>query len=137
MRYGRPLSYGTAPWLVDGTLSPCSEAAPGLSGVTGKTCTTDGFITRDAWGVRVRAAATYANALAGATLTPSLLVAQDVNGYSYDGTFSKGRRAVRVGLRADWGKAYFADVQLTRFSGGNYNLVADRSHLMIAAGVAF
>jgi len=137
MRYGRPLSYGTAPWLVNGTLSPCSEAAPGLSGVAGKTCTTDGFITPDAWGVRVRAAATYANALAGATLTPSLLLAQDVHGYSYDGTFSKGRRAMRVGLRADWGKAYFVDVQLTRFSGGNYNLVADRSNLMIAAGVAF
>jgi len=87
--------------------------------------------------VRVRAAATYANALAGATLTPSLLVAKDVHGYSYDGTFSKGRSAVRVGLRADWGKAYFADVQLTHFSGGNYNLLVDRSHLMIAVGAAF
>jgi hypothetical protein len=137
MRYGRPLSYGTAPWLVNGALSPCSEAAPGLSGVVGKTCTTDGFITRDAWGVRVRAAATYANALAGATLTPSLLVAKDVHGYSYDGTFSKGRTAVRVGLRADWGKAFFADVQLTHFSGGNYNLFVDRSNLMIAVGAAF
>jgi hypothetical protein len=137
MRYGRPLSYGTAPWLVNGTLSPCSEAAPGLSGVTGKTCTTDGFITPDAWGVRVRAAASYANVLAGATLTPSLLVAKDVHGYSYDGTFSKGRSAVRVGLRADWGKAYFADIQLTHFSGGNYNLLVDRSNLMIAVGAAF
>jgi hypothetical protein len=137
MRYGRPLSYGTAPWLVNGALSPCSEAAPGLSGVTGKTCTTDGFITSDAWGVRVRAAATYANALAGATLTPSLLVAKDLDGYSYDGTFSKGRSAVRLGLRADWGKAYFADVQYTHFSGGKYNLLADRSNLMVAVGAAF
>jgi hypothetical protein len=137
MRYGRPLSYGTAPWLVNGALSPCSEAAPGLSGVTGKTCTTDGFITSDAWGVRVRAAATYANALAGATLTPSLLVAKDLDGYSYDGTFSKGRSAVRLGLRADWGKAYFADVQYTHLSGGKYNLLADRSNLMVAVGAAF
>jgi hypothetical protein len=137
MRYGRPLSYGTAPWLVNGTPAPCSEAAPGLSGVTGKTCTTDGFITPDAWGVRVRAAASYANALAGATLTPSLLVTKDVHGYSYDGTFSKGRSVVRAGLRADWGKAYFADVQLTHFSGGNYNLVVDRGNLMLAVGAAF
>jgi len=137
MRYGRPLSYGTAPWLVNGTLSPCSEAAPGLSGVTGKTCTTDGFITKDAWGLRLRAAATYANVVAGATLTPSVLVAKDVDGYSYDGTFSKGRTAVRAGLRADWGKAYFVDVQLTRFSGGNYNLLIDRSNLMLAAGATF
>ena len=137
MRYGRPLSYGTAPWLVNGTLSPCSEAAPGLSGVTGKTCTTDGFITPDAWGVRVRAAASYANAIAGATLTPSILVAKDVHGYSYDGTFSKGRTVVRAGLRADWGKAYFVDVQYTRFAGGKYNLLVDRSNLMIAAGATF
>jgi hypothetical protein len=108
-----------------------------LSGVTGKTCTTDGFITSDAWGVRVRAAATYANALAGATLTPSLLVAKDLDGYSYDGTFSKGRSAVRLGLRADWGKAYFADVQYTHLSGGKYNLLADRSNLMVAVGAAF
>ena len=137
MRYGRPLSYGTAPWLVNGTLSPCSEAAPGLSGVTGKTCTTDGFITPDAWGVRMRAAASYANAIAGATLTPSILVAKDVHGYSYDGTFSKGRTVVRAGLRADWGKAYFVDVQYTRFAGGKYNLLVDRSNLMIAAGATF
>lgn len=137
MRYGRPLSYGTAPWLVNGALTPCSEAAPGLSGVAGKTCTTDGFITSDAWGLRMRAAATYANALAGANLTPSVVLAHDVDGYSYDGTFSKGRTALRLGLRADWGKAYFADVQLTRFSGGRYNLVADRSNLMLAAGMTF
>jgi Protein of unknown function (DUF1302) len=137
MRYGRPLSYGTAPWLVNGALTPCSEAAPGLSGVAGKTCTTDGFITSDAWGLRARAAATYANALAGAALTPSVVLAHDVDGYSYDGTFSKGRTALRLGLRADWGKAYFADVQLTRFSGGRYNLLTDRSNLTLVAGVVF
>ncbi|TMH07266.1 MAG: DUF1302 domain-containing protein, partial [Betaproteobacteria bacterium] len=99
--------------------------------------TTDGFITPDAWGVRMRAAASYANAIAGATLTPSILVAKDVHGYSYDGTFSKGRTVVRAGLRADWGKAYFVDVQYTRFAGGKYNLLVDRSNLMIAAGATF
>ena len=86
---------------------------------------------------RMRAAATYANALTGAVLTPSLLVAKDLHGYSYDGTFSKGRSAVRIGLRADWGKAYFADIQFTRFGGGNYNLLVDRSNVMIAAGATF
>lgn len=137
MRYGRPLSYGTAPWLVNGTLTPCSEAAPGLSGVAGKTCTSDGFVTSNAWGLRLRAAATYANALAGAALTPSVVLAHDVDGYSYDGTYSKGRTALRLGLRAEWDKAYFADVQLTRFAGGRYNLVSDRSNLMLAAGAVF
>ena len=64
-------------------------------------------------------------------------MAKDLHGYSYDGTFSKGRSAVRAGLRADWGKAYFADVQLTHFSGGKYNLVVDRGNLMIAVGAAW
>ena len=137
MRYGRPLSYGTAPWLVNGSLTPCSEAAPGLSGVVGKTCTTDGFITPNAWGLRMRAAATYAHALAGANVTPSVVLAHDVDGYSYDGTFSKGRTTMRLGLRADWGKAWFADLQLTRFAGGRYNLVTDRSNVMVAAGATF
>jgi hypothetical protein len=137
MRYGRPLAYGGAPYLLNGALTPCSETPPGLAGATGKTCTTDGFVSKDAWGVRLRVAATYANALAGAALTPSLVVAQDMSGYSYDGTFSKGRSTVRLGLRADWGKSFFADVQYTRYSGGNYNLLADRSNLMLAAGASF
>ena len=72
-----------------------------------------------------------------ASLTPSLVLARDVNGYSYDGTFSKGRTTMRLGLRADWGKTYFADLQFTRFSGGRYNLVVDRDNLMLAAGMNF
>jgi len=44
---------------------------------------------------------------------------------------------VRVGLRADWGKAYFADVQFMHYAGGNYNLLVDRSNLMIAVGATF
>ena len=44
---------------------------------------------------------------------------------------------MRAGLRADWGKAYFVDVQYTRFAGGKYNLLVDRSNLMIAAGATF
>ena len=137
MRYGRPLAYGTAPYLANGALTACSEAAPGLSGVPGKTCTTDGFISKDAYGVRARIAATYANVVAGASLTPSLVVALDMHGYSYDGTYSSGRRATRVGLRADWGKNYFADIQYTQFAGGNYNLLADRSNVALAVGASF
>lgn len=137
MRYSRPLAYGSAPYLLNGALTACSESAPGLNGVPDKTCTSDGFISKDAWGLRLRAAATYVNAAFGATLTPSLLVAQDMSGYSFDGTYSKGRKTVRAGLRADWGKAFYADVQYTNFSGGKYNLLTDRSNVMLAVGAAF
>jgi hypothetical protein len=137
MRYGRSLAYGTAPYLANGAMTACSEAAPGLSGVPGKTCTTDGFISKSAWGLRLRGAATYANAFFGASITPSGVVAMDMGGYSYDGTYSAGRVTLRGGLRADWGKRFFVDVQYTEFSGGKYNLMSDRSNVMIAGGAAF
>ncbi len=128
MRYGRPLAYGTAANAVG---AACNDTVPG------KTCTNDGFVTSNAWGLRMLASATYPGALLGASVTPSLLVALDVNGYSYDGTFSKGRRTIRPGVRLDWGKSYFLDMQYTLFSGGNYNLTVDRSYLSLVAGVRF
>ncbi len=105
--------------------------------MTGKTCTTDGYTTRNAWGLRLLAAATYPNALAGATLTPSILIAKDIKGYSYDGTFSEGRYTVRLGLRAEWAKKYYADLQINRFGGGQYNLLADRSYVSLVGGMRF
>ncbi|MEO8121524.1 MAG: DUF1302 family protein [Rhodoferax sp.] len=128
MRYGRPLAYGTA---ANSGGAACSDT------VVGKTCTNDGFVTSDAWGLRVLASATYPNALAGASVTPSLLLALDVDGYSYDGTFSKGRHTIRPGVRFDWGKSYYLDLQYTLFSGGNYNLTMDRSYLSLVAGARF
>lgn len=137
MRYGRGLAYGTAPYMLNGALTACSEAVPGFSGVPGKTCTGEGFITKDAWGLRARVAATYSNALPGMAITPSLLVALDMGGYSYDGTYSQGRTTIRAGLRADWGTRWYVDAQFTQFGGGSYNLMADRSNLMLAAGARF
>ncbi len=137
MRYGRGLAYGTAPYMLNGTLTPCSEAVPGFSGVTGKTCSGEGFITKDSWGLRGRIAATYSSGLLAATITPSLLVGLDMGGYSYDGTYSQGRTTIRAGLRADWGTRLYLDAQYTQYGGGRYNLMADRSNLMLAAGARF
>jgi hypothetical protein len=137
MRYGRGLAYGAAPYLLNGALTPCAETAPGLNGVPGKTCTTDGFISPDAWGLRGRVSATYSNALFGAALTPSLTFAKDIKGYSYDGTFSEGRLTARLALRADWGKSYFGELAYTYFGDGKYNLLSDRSNLSLVAGINF
>jgi len=103
--------------------------------VPGKTCTSDGFVSANAWGLRGRVAATYASAMLGAQLTPSLLLAKDVDGYSYDGTFSEGRVTARLGLRADWGPRYFAEVAYSHFGGGKYNLLSDRSNLSLVLGL--
>jgi hypothetical protein len=136
MRYGRSFAYGLATYRDSGTgaLSACSEAAPGFSGVSGKTCTTDGFVTSTAWGWRMALAARYQVGSGGLVLTPSLTLADDVHGYAFDNSFSQGRRTLRPALRGDWGRGYYGQVVYTRFGGGNYNLMADRSNLMLAVG---
>jgi hypothetical protein len=141
MRYGRAFAYGTAPYLdtTTGALSACAQPAngAGLNYAPGKTCTTDGFITPTAWGWRLAVGAVYPGALFGATLAPSLTLADDVHGYSFDGSFSQGRMAVRPALHASWARGYYADIAYTHLSGGRYNPMADRSNLMLAVGVKF
>lgn len=132
LRYGRGTAYGAAAYRdANGNLTSCTPS------VAGKTCTTDGYTTSNAWGLRLIVSASYPDALAGATLTPSVYVARDVSGYSYDGTFSQGRTLVRPSVRADWDKKYFAEVQYNRYSGGDYNLLVDRDYLSVVAGMRF
>ena len=73
----------------------------------------------------------------GATLTPSLGVAQDVSGYAYDGSFQEGRQTLNLGLRADWSKRYFAEVQYTQYAGGAYNPIVDRDNVTLVVGAKF
>lgn len=128
LRYGRPLPYNGAAYVGG---APCVDA------VVGKTCTRDGYISRRAWGLKMRVMATYPQAIAGITLTPSILLAKDVKGYAHDGAFSEGRTLLRPTLRADMGKNYFAEIQYNRFSGGRYNLLSDRDYLAVLAGARF
>ncbi len=129
LRFGRSTAYGAAAYA--GGPVVCSDAVPG------KTCTTDGYTTANAWGLRLLTSATYREAVAGATITPSLLLAKDVRGYSHDGTLSQGRASVRPGLRADWARQYFAEVQYNKFLGGKYNLLVDRDYWALVGGVQF
>jgi hypothetical protein len=128
LRYGRSDAYGVA--AIPGV--PCTDTYPG------KTCALDGFITQNAWGYRVRVSATYNDIFFGASLTPYLGFAQDVNGYSYDLTFLEGRTAVRPGIRADWGKQYFAEFQYTRVRDATrYSMLVDRDYVALVAGANF
>ena len=132
LRFGRGTAFGAAAYVGStGALTACNET------VGGKQCTKDGYTTNNAWGLRVGASATYPDALAGATLTPSILVGRDIKGYSFDGTFSEGRAAIRAGVRAEWGKKYFADLQFNKYLGGKYNLMVDRDYLTMVAGLRF
>ena len=128
LRYGRPLPYNAAAYAGG---PACVDVVPG------KTCTTDGYVTARAWGLKMMASATYANAVGGVSFIPSVLVSKDVKGYSHDGSYSEGRMLVRPALRVQMRPSYFAELQYHRFSGGQYNLLADRDHVSVVAGANF
>ncbi|MBF0340837.1 MAG: DUF1302 family protein, partial [Magnetococcales bacterium] len=77
LRYGRSDAYGIG--AVNG--QPCSDTSSAQ-----KSCAHDGYITSDAWGYRLRFSAGYPDLFRAVRLTPSLMFAHDVQGYSYDGT---------------------------------------------------
>lgn len=132
LRFGRGTAYGAAAYVgPSGSLTACTET------VGGKQCTSDGYTTSNSWGLRLSASAAYPDAVAGATLTPSILIAKDIKGYSFDGAFSQGRSLIRTGARAEWNKRYYADIQFNKYMGGRYNLLVDRDYLSIVAGLRF
>lgn len=124
-RYGRADVYGNG---------PINGVCTGL--VTEKRCTNDGYFTPSAWGLRARASANIPNALPGVTLIPGVAFGWDVDGYSYDGMFSKGRRALGLSLRANY-RQLTAEIAVNLISGGRYDNSGDRDHLMLSAGMNF
>jgi hypothetical protein len=129
VRFGRPIAYGAAGYL--GSPTPCRDD------VAGKTCADAGYVTSLATSLRAYAALGYANLIPGAMVTPSLAITMDLSGYAYDGLVSQGRRLVRPGVRIDWAQSHFVEYQYNRFSGGAYNLIADRDFHSLVAGVRF
>ncbi len=111
---------------------PCVDSYPG------KTCSLEGFVTNNAWGYRARVASVYNDSLLGATITPSLTVAHDVRGYSYDLTFLEGRVIVAPALRAEWNKKYFVEIFYTRYTNSpRYSMLTDRDNIIAFGGFNF
>ncbi|MBF0126881.1 MAG: DUF1302 domain-containing protein [Magnetococcales bacterium] len=128
LHYGRSDAYGIA--AING--QPCTDTS-----VAQKSCAHDGFVTTDAWGYRLRLSASFPDVFLATKLTPSLMFSHDVKGYSYDGTFLQDRTTLRPGLRADWDKNYFAEMQYTYMAGGAYNMLVDRDNIILVIGTNF
>lgn len=120
LRYGRDSIYGTPD-------APDQLAAYG----------TDGFVTANSWGYRLRALADYSNVFAGVNLTPNVSFSHDVNGYGPNGLFNEGAKAVSVGVDAVYQNTYTASLSYTDFFGGDYNTLVDRDFLALSVGVNF
>jgi hypothetical protein len=114
VRYGRPFEFGAGPHVSFGGTCPAQATNP-------DNCNQKGYFTPDAWGMRGQVELEYTNVL-GLNLKPRAFVSVDAKGWSADGTFSEGRRALSLGLKAEYLRKYTADLSYTTF---NHNAFAD------------
>lgn len=140
MRYGRDPVYGPGP-LPNGrceSLNASTLAGAAQNNLT-RYCENDGFTTSDSWGYRVRAIWDYNNVFAGVNLRPSVAWSHDVDGYSPGpgGNFEEGRKAVSLGLDAEYQNTYTASLSYTNFFDGKYTTVDDRDFVALSFGVNF
>ena len=99
----------------------------------------EGFTTANAWGYRARAVWAYNGVITGLNLKPNLAWAHDVSGYSPapDNTFQEGRKAISLGLDAEYQNTYTSSVSYTNFFGGRYNTLSDRDFMTLTVGLKF
>ncbi|MBD1400029.1 DUF1302 domain-containing protein [Pelovirga terrestris] len=127
----------------DGPGTPVSgnpdQALPG--GAHGPTATnpepkdaepSSAFADATSWGYRMVAKLDFNNAIGAVTLSPRVAWAHDVNGTTPGpgGNFVEGRKAITLGLGANYQNKWSADISYTDFFGaGRYNLINDRDFL--------
>jgi len=96
------------------------------------------FADATSWGYRLVSRLDYNNAIGAVTLSPRIAWQHDVNGTTPGpgGNFIDGRKAVTLGLGADYQNRWGADLSYTNFFGaGRYNLINDRD--VIAANIKY
>lgn len=119
-------------------LPDTSERAYGRSPVFGGAeMGSDGYVTKTSWGYRGRAALAYNDAFAGVNLTPTLSWSHDVKGFSPNSNFSEGRKALGLGVNAEYLSKYNGGISYTRFFGGDFNDLNDRDFISVNFGMSF
>ena len=140
-RYGRDPIFGPGP-LPNGrceSLNASTLANTADKRNLSRYCEDDGFTTANSWGYRLRAVWDYPNALLGVNLQPNLAWSHDVEGYSPGpgGNFEEDRKAVSVGLNADYQNTYTMNLSYTDFFDGKYSTQDDRDFVALSFGVNF
>ncbi|WP_339468506.1 DUF1302 domain-containing protein [Pseudomonas sp. EL_65y_Pfl1_R83] len=142
-RYGRDPVFGpgTLPNNACAALNLSTAQGAGLGNANGlnTNCNNDGFTTATSWGYRGRAIWEYPDAFAGVNLKPNVAWSHDVKGYSPGpgANFEEGRKAVSLGLDAEYQNTYTASLNYTNFFGGDFTTVNDRDFVALSLGVNF
>ena len=126
--YGRDSVFGQSP-RANGT---CFSQNTGRGA---SWCESDGYVTSDSWGYRVRGSLDYSNAFAGINLTPSVTFSHDVKGYGPN--FNEDAKAINISLNADFASKYSASIGYTDFFDGKYNTSVDRDFASASVSVNF
>ncbi|WP_339454137.1 DUF1302 domain-containing protein [Pseudomonas sp. EA_5y_Pfl2_R50] len=149
VRYGRDPVYGPGELPATGTADTCANilnastingAGPGSpQNNRSRNCTNEGFTTSASWGYRGRAIWEYNDVFAGVNLKPNVAWSHDVSGYSPGpgGNFEEGRKAVSLGVDAEYQNTYTASLAYTNFFDGKYTTVDDRDFVALSFGVNF
>ena len=142
-RYGRDPVFGpgTLPGGFCNALNNSTANGAGLPNAAGlnTNCNNDGYTTATSWGYRARAIWEYPDVFAGVNLKPNVAWSHDVKGYSPGpgGNFEEGRKAVSLGLDAEYQNTYTASLNYTNFFGGDFSTVNDRDFVALSLGVNF
>ncbi len=144
-RYGRDPVFGPGP--LPGTISglaSCQALNVSTLGTAeannvSRYCENDGYTTSDAWGYRARAIWDYNDVFMGVNLKPSVAWSHDVDGYSPGpgANFEEGRKAVSLGVDAEYQNTYTASLSYTNFFDGKYTTVDDRDFVALSFGMNF
>ncbi len=147
-RYGRDPVYGPGPLPATGPFNTCELLNGGTLGNSGldtstanlsRKCENDGYATTTSWGYRARAIWDYNDVFAGVNLKPNVAWSHDVSGYSPGpgANFEEGRKAISLGLDAEYQNTYTASLSYTNFFDGKYTTVDDRDFIALSFGVNF
>jgi hypothetical protein len=138
-RYGRAFIFGFAsdPTVPFGG-STCTNPVPALVNPQQDGCRDDGFVTKFAWGYRIKASLDYPGLIGGFTMTPSVFWGHDVDGYSSDTQFLEGRQAFGLGVRFDYQKKYAFEAGYTTFANSAaYDPFRDRDYYGASFSMTF
>ncbi|AZF56818.1 DUF1302 domain-containing protein [Pseudomonas sp. R11-23-07] len=142
-RYGRDPVFGpgTLPGGFCNALNNSTATGAGLPNAAGlnTNCNNDGYTTATSWGYRARAIWEYPDVFAGVNLKPNVVWSHDVKGYSPGpgANFEEGRKAVSLGLDAEYQNTYTASLAYTNFFGGKFSTVDDRDFVALSFGANF
>lgn len=130
VRYGRPYVFGPA--YSASYFGTCPQAN------TDEGCTNDGYMSKFAWGYRMKLDVTYNDVFYGVAVTPSVYFSHDVKGYSVDSQFVEDRMALGVGVKFNYNKKYSLDVGATMFNhSAAYDALRDRDFFYATASMLF